>query len=122
MDEEESFIKFDEVFENYTSGENLKFQQAIIDNTYQKASSKGNLAVLLSRKAFTRRERRRANCDGDARYKKEALSPSRLDAIKRAIGSIYPRRYGEEEKDWWRPFKQAINESCRRLNRNKKFC
>ena len=88
----------------------------MLDTAYKNASSKGNLVVLLARKAFTIKGRRGSNCEGDQRHKK-TLSPRRLKAIKAGVRSIYPIRYDEEEKNWWRLFKGVINESCRRMNR-----
>ena len=53
-------------------------------NRWRKACSDANFAVLLTKKAFSERERATSNCTGDHRYKNKALSHKRLQAVKRS--------------------------------------
>ena len=113
-------ISHEDVFANEGVNSPLKIRQDIINKCYQKSSSQTNFAVQLVRECFTHREREESNCNGDKRYGKSALSPNRLQAVQKAVFAIRPIRPGENKENVWKPFKDAINESCRRLNKFKK--
>jgi hypothetical protein len=113
-------VDFDSVFESYDNGPPFKFKNEVVDECYKKSSSKVNLAVQLVRTAYSKAERANSNCSGDHRYGKRKLSPSRMNAIKAAIYSIYPVRPGEKEELIWKAYRVAIDSSCRSLNRPKK--
>ena len=107
-------IKFEGVFSNYGSASPIKIRREVVEDCWRKACSRSNFAVLLARKAFSERESATSNCTGDHRYKK-ALSPNRLKAVKEAISSVQPQQPGQKPEDWWKPYKDAINTSCRGL-------
>ena len=107
--------ELDKVFHNYGSTSPLVFKQEVISESYEAAKSQVNLAVQLVRRAYTRRERACSNCSG--KMNKRPLSPRRMAAIKEVVYSIYPVSSGQDEKDAWRPYRQAIDSSCRQLNR-----
>ena len=65
-------------------------------------------------------ERSMSNCTGDHRYGKRKLSPTRMEAVKDAVFSIYPIRPGDSKADQWRTYKIVIDSSCRQLNHYKK--
>ena len=113
-------MDFESTFEDYGHGPPLKIRKEVVDECYQKANSKVNLAVQLIKRSYSRRERATSNCAGDHRYKKKKLSPQRMQAVKDALFSIYPVRPGEKEENHWRSYRIAIDSSCRQLNRSKK--
>ena len=113
-------IEFDEVFSNYGSASPLKIRREVVEDCWRKACSQSNFAMLLARKAFSEKERATSNCTGDHRYKKKALSPNRIEAVKEAIASVQPQQPGQKPEEWWKPYKDAINASCRGLCRRQK--
>ena len=113
-------MDFESTFEDYGHGPPLKIRKEVVDECYQKANSKVNLAVQLIKQSYSRRERAMSNCAGDHRYKKKKLSPQRMQAVKDALFSIYPVRPGKKEENHWRSYRIAIDSSCRQLNRSKK--
>ena len=117
---ESDWIDFDSVFDDYDSGPPLRIRKEVVDQCYQKANSKANLAVQLVKQCYSRKERATSNCAGDHRYKKKKLSPQRMQAVKEDLFSIYPVRPGEKEETHWRTYRIAIDSSCRQLNRPKK--
>ena len=106
----------DKVFQNYADSVSpLLFKEEVISEAYKTANSQVNLAVQLAKRSYSRKERARSNCAG--KCNKRPLSPRRLAAIKEAIYAIYPVRPGQKEEDVWRPYRLAIDSSCRQLNR-----
>ena len=108
-------FQLDKACQNYGSSLPVLFEQEVIAETYKEANSQVNIAVQLVRKAYSRNERVRSNCSGKAN--KLLLSPRRLAAVKKAVHGIHPVRPGQKEKDAWRPYRLAIDSSCRQLNR-----
>lgn len=91
-----------------------KIRQEVVSECHRAANSQVNLAVQLVKRCYNRYERATSNCAGIG---KKQLSPTRMEAIKDAIYSIYPMQPDENEKDVWRLYKHAIDSSCRQLNR-----
>ena len=87
-------MDFDNVFEDYDCGPPLKIRKEIVEECYEKANSRPNLAVQLVKRSYSRIERATSNCTGDHRYNKGKLSPTRMKAVKDALFSIYPGREG----------------------------
>ena len=87
------------MFDDYYLGPPYKFHQKVIDDCYNKANSKQNLAVQLVKTCYSKRERATSNCAGDHRYGKKKLFPNRMKAVKNAIYTMHPIRTGEVEKD-----------------------
>ena len=119
-DELDDEIDFDGVFSNYGSLSPLRVRQETIEESWRKSCSQCNFGVLLVKSCFSERERATSNCTGDHRYGKKALSPKRLKAVKEAIASVQPPQPGQKEEEWWKPYKDAINSSCRSITRGRK--
>ena len=98
-------MNLDEVFDY--SG---KIKQEVILECYKAANSQASLAVQLAKGCYSPYERAASNCAGIG---KKQLSLVRMAAIRDSIHSIYPVRPDQNEKDVW----QAIDSSCRQLNR-----
>ena len=111
--------KFEEVFVDYERGPPLKIRKKVIDECFDKANSRPNLAVQLVKRVYSRKERSMSNCSGDHRYGKRKLSPNRMLAVKDAVYSLHPVRPSEKEETVWKAFRIAIDSSCRQLNRPK---
>ena len=120
MAADSDWVDFEGIFEDYELGPPFKFQKQVIDECYKKATSRSNLAVQLVRRAYSKAERATANCTGDHRYKKKKLSPARMEAVKSAAFSLYPIRPGVTAEEAWKPYKIAIDTSCRQINRPRK--
>ena len=120
MAADSEWVDFEGIFEDYELGPPFKFQKQVIDDCYKKATSRSNLAVQLVRRAYSKAERATANCTGDHRYKKKKLSPARMEAVKSAAFSLYPIRPGVTAEEAWKPYKIAIDTSCRQINRPRK--
>ena len=59
---ESDWIDFDSVFDDYDSGPPLRIRKEVVDQCYQKANSKANLAVQLVKQCYSRKERATSNC------------------------------------------------------------
>lgn len=65
------WFDFESVFKGYDSGPPLNIQKEVVDQCYQKASSKANLAMQLIKRSYSRKERTTSNCVDNHRYKKK---------------------------------------------------
>ena len=120
MEAESDWVDFENVFENYDDGPPFKFKADVVADCYKKAPSKGNFAVQLVKRCYSKAERSSSNCSGDHRYKKRKLSPNRMEAVKNTTFSFYPVKPGESKDDTWKTYKIAIDSSCRQINRRRK--
>ena len=68
---ESDWVDFESAFEDYDCSPPLKIRKEVVDQCYQKANSKANLAVQLIKRSYSRKERATSNCAGDHRYKKK---------------------------------------------------
>ena len=81
----------------------------------RKSSSRPNFAVNLVRELFSKAIRSRSNCSG--KCGKEQLDTNIIKQVREAVFNLYPLTYGENEDIAWKKVRNAIDESCRRLNR-----
>ena len=65
-------------------GPPLKIRKQIIDECFDKANFRPNLAVELAKRVYSRKERGMSNCSGNHRHGKRKLSPNRMLAVKKA--------------------------------------
>ena len=71
-------------------GPPLKIRKEIIDECFDKANSRPNLAVQLVKRVYSRKERGMSNSSGDHRHGKRKLSPNRMLAVKNAMYTYHP--------------------------------
>ena len=93
------------------------FTASVLIEAQRQSCSRNNFAANLVRKVFSAEEMKTSNVRGV--LGKTRLNPRKIDQIKEVVFQIYPCGTGEKPDSIWRACCKAIDESCRRLNRNK---
>lgn len=88
----------------------------VVNDVRLQSCSRSNFCANMVRRLFTLEERKQSNVRG--KLGKRQLDPARLAVVQQSALSVYPLATGEREADIWRRCIKAIDESCRRLNRN----
>ena len=83
----------------------------------RKSCSRSNFAVNMVRELFSLEERKTSNVRGV--LGKRQLDPNRLEKIRIATFQNYPCNAGEKEECCWRDACKAVDESCRRHNKER---
>ena len=93
------------------------FTASVLIEAQRQSCSWNNFVANLVRKVFSAEETKISNVRGV--LGKTRLDPRKIDQIKVVVFQIYPCGTGEKPQSIWRACCKAIDESCRRLNRNK---
>lgn len=83
----------------------------------RQSCSRNNFATNMVRKLFPLEERRISNVKGV--LGKKQLDPEILSQIREATFQMYPCDSGEKQDTSWRVCCKAIDESCRRFNKER---
>ena len=78
--------------------------------------SRYNFAVNLVRHCFDEDTRKKSNISG--KCNKQRLDSKKISQVKEATFQMYPCVAGESKLGEWKKCHKAIDESCRRLNRD----
>ena len=98
-------------------GLNIDCSPSFLVNVRARSCSRGNFAANLNRSWYSEEERRTSNVHGKSN--KRMLSPRRMNKIRAAVFSMFPRNQKETEKEAWADCVRAIDVSNRALNRKK---
>ena len=79
--------------------------------------SRNNFAANMVRRLFPEEERKCSNVKGVLGKKK--LDPEKLSQVRKATFQLYPCESGEKEDNSWKLCCKAIDESCRRFNKER---
>lgn len=94
------------------------FSARLLAEIKETSNSRYNFAVNLVRHAFDEDIRKKSNVAG--KCNKQRLDPEKMAQIKEATFQMYPCADGESKLFEWKKCHRAIDESCRRLNRETK--
>ena len=93
------------------------FTASVLIEAQRQSCSRNNFTANLVRKIFSAEEMKISNVRGV--LGKMRLDPRKIDQINKVVFQMYPCGTGEKPDSIWRACCKAIDESCRRLNRNK---
>lgn len=96
----------------------LKIRKEIIDECFNKANSRPNLAVQLV-SVLQKRERHVKLFWKSSLWEEEAV-PEQNAGSEEGVYTYHPVLPSEKEETVWKAFRIAIDSSCRQLNRPKK--